>query len=92
MTAPNRNTLWATAIVDELVESGVDHVCISPGSRSTPLAVAFAEHDDATIYSHLDERSSAFFALGRAKRTGNPTAVVTTSGTATVNLHPAVIR
>ncbi|MDH5021343.1 2-succinyl-5-enolpyruvyl-6-hydroxy-3-cyclohexene-1-carboxylic-acid synthase [Halobacterium rubrum] len=90
--APNRNTLWADAVADELATAGVDAVCVCPGSRSTPLTVAVDAHDDLTVYSHLDERSAAFFALGRGKRTGKPTAVVTTSGTATANLHPAVME
>jgi 2-succinyl-5-enolpyruvyl-6-hydroxy-3-cyclohexene-1-carboxylate synthase len=67
---PNRNTLWAETFVDELEKGGVSAVCIAPGSRSTPLTVAFADHPDIEIFSHLDERSAAFFALGRAKRTG----------------------
>jgi 2-succinyl-5-enolpyruvyl-6-hydroxy-3-cyclohexene-1-carboxylate synthase len=92
MTAPNRNTLWARALVDELAATGVDAVCVCPGSRSTPLTVALAEHDDIHVFSHLDERSAAFFALGRAKRTGRPTPVVSTSGTATANFHPAVVE
>jgi 2-succinyl-5-enolpyruvyl-6-hydroxy-3-cyclohexene-1-carboxylate synthase len=92
MTAPNRNALWARAAVDELAAAGVDAVCVCPGSRSTPLTVALADHDDIRIFSHLDERSAAFFALGRGKRTGTPTPVVTTSGTATANLHPAVME
>jgi len=92
MTAPNRNALWAGALVDELVAGGVDAVCVSPGSRSTPLTVAFAEHDDVRVFSHLDERSSAFFALGRARRTGTVTPLVCTSGTAAANYHPAVIE
>jgi 2-succinyl-5-enolpyruvyl-6-hydroxy-3-cyclohexene-1-carboxylate synthase len=92
MTAPNRNTLWARAAVDELAAAGVDTVCVCPGSRSTPLTVALAEHEDIRTFSHLDERSAAFFALGRGKRTGRPTPVVTTSGTATANLHPAVME
>jgi len=91
-TAPNRNTLWARAAVDELAKSGVDAVCVCPGSRSTPLTVALANHDDVRVFSHLDERSAAFFALGRGKRTGTPTPVVSTSGTATANFHPAVIE
>ena len=90
--APNRNTLWAGAVADELAKSGVEAVCVCPGSRSTPLTVAVDAHDDLTVYSHLDERAAAFFALGRGKRTGEPTAVVTTSGTATANLHPAVME
>jgi len=89
---PNRNTLWARVLVDELVAAGVDAVCISPGSRSTPLTVAFDRHEDVHVYSHLDERSSAYFALGRARRTGEVTPLVCTSGTAAANYHPAVIE
>ena len=92
MTHPNVNTLWAETLVEELVAGGVEAVCISPGSRSTPLTVACADHPDLRVYSHLDERSSAFFALGRAKRTGDPTPLVCTSGTAAANFHPAVIE
>lgn len=89
---PNRNVLWGETFVDELVKAGVSAVCIAPGSRSTPLTVAFADHPDIEVCSHLDERSAAFFALGRAKRTGEPTPVLSTSGTATANFHPAVIE
>lgn len=89
---PNPNTLWSDAFVDELVKGGVSAVCIAPGSRSTPLTVAFADHPDIHVFSHLDERSMAFFALGRAKRTGELTPVLSTSGTATANFHPAVIE
>ncbi|MFD1524914.1 2-succinyl-5-enolpyruvyl-6-hydroxy-3-cyclohexene-1-carboxylic-acid synthase [Halolamina salina] len=92
MTAPNRNTLWARAIVDELARSGVTAACISPGSRSTPLTVAFDEHEAIRTFSHLDERSAAYFALGRARRTGEVTPLVCTSGTAAANYHPAVLE
>ena len=92
MTAPNRNALWAEAIAEELVAAGVDAACVTPGSRSTSLAVAFANHDDVHVFSHLDERSSAFFALGRARRTGRVTPLVCTSGTAAANFHPAVLE
>lgn len=92
MDAPNRNTLWARALVDELVRGGVSAVCISPGSRSTPLTVAFARHEDVQVFSHLDERSAAYFALGRARRTGEVTPLVCTSGTAAANYHPAVLE
>jgi 2-succinyl-5-enolpyruvyl-6-hydroxy-3-cyclohexene-1-carboxylate synthase len=92
MSAPNRNTLWAQTLVSELAAAGIEAVCIAPGSRSTPLTVAFAESDAVTCYSHLDERSAAFFALGRAKHTRTPTALVCTSGTAAANFHPAVIE
>ncbi|WP_266076460.1 2-succinyl-5-enolpyruvyl-6-hydroxy-3-cyclohexene-1-carboxylic-acid synthase [Haladaptatus caseinilyticus] len=92
MTHPNRNTLWAETFVDEVAKAGIDAVCLAPGSRSTPLTVAFATHDDIEVFSHLDERSAAFFALGRAKRTGTPTPIVCTSGTAAANFHPAIIE
>jgi 2-succinyl-5-enolpyruvyl-6-hydroxy-3-cyclohexene-1-carboxylate synthase len=92
MSDPNRNALWARALVEELARSGVDAACVCPGSRSTPLTVALTEHEDVRVFSHLDERSAAFFALGRAKRTGRPTPVVSTSGTATANFHPAVME
>ncbi|ARS91540.1 2-succinyl-5-enolpyruvyl-6-hydroxy-3-cyclohexene-1-carboxylic-acid synthase [Natrarchaeobaculum aegyptiacum] len=92
MTAPNRATLWGRTLVDELAEGGLEAVCLAPGSRSTPLTVAFAEHPAVRIFSHLDERSAAFFALGRARRTGEPTALVCTSGTAAANFHPAVME
>ncbi|WP_459193975.1 2-succinyl-5-enolpyruvyl-6-hydroxy-3-cyclohexene-1-carboxylic-acid synthase [Halosimplex sp. J119] len=92
MTAPNRATLWGRTLADELAASGVTAACISPGSRSTPLTVAFAEHPDIEVYSVLDERSAGFFALGRGRRTGEATALVCTSGTAAANYHPAVIE
>jgi len=92
MTAPNRSTLWGEILVSELAASGIDAVCLCPGSRSTPLTVAFANHPDIETYSHLDERSAAFFALGRARRTGRPTPIVSTSGTAGTNFHPAVLE
>ncbi|SFS07409.1 2-succinyl-5-enolpyruvyl-6-hydroxy-3-cyclohexene-1-carboxylate synthase [Halomicrobium zhouii] len=92
MTAPNLATLWGETIVDELAASGLDAVCVAPGSRSTPLTVAFADHPDVRVFSHLDERSAAFFALGRSRKTGEPTALVCTSGTAAANFHPAVIE
>ncbi|ELY88514.1 2-succinyl-5-enolpyruvyl-6-hydroxy-3-cyclohexene-1-carboxylic-acid synthase [Natrinema altunense] len=92
MSAPNRATLWGRVLADELVKGGLDAVCIAPGSRSTPLTVAFAEHPEVDVYSQLDERSAAYFALGRARRTGEPTALVCTSGTAAANFHPAVME
>src|SRR6056297_1242791 len=92
MTAPNRATLWGRVLADELAKGGLEAACIAPGSRSTPLTVAFADHPDIDVYSHLDERSAAYFALGRARRTGEPTALVCTSGTAAANFHPAVME
>jgi 2-succinyl-5-enolpyruvyl-6-hydroxy-3-cyclohexene-1-carboxylate synthase len=92
MNAPNRNTLWAQIFVDELARSGLQAVCIAPGSRSTPLTLAFAAEPRIQVYSHIDERSAAFFALGLALAGQKPVAVVCTSGTATANFFPAVIE
>jgi len=88
----NRNTIWALAFMDELARSGIQDVCIAPGSRSTPLVLACAEDPRFRTFVHLDERSAAYFALGVGKATGRPGVVITTSGTAAANLYPAVIE
>ncbi|NIA25837.1 MAG: 2-succinyl-5-enolpyruvyl-6-hydroxy-3-cyclohexene-1-carboxylic-acid synthase [Gammaproteobacteria bacterium] len=83
----------ATALlVATLARLGLRHACLTPGSRSTPLSLAFAEHPDITDWIHHDERSSSFFALGLAKVTRMPVAVVTTSGTAAAELLPAAVE
>ncbi len=90
--APNRNTLWARALVDGLARRGVSHACLGSGSRSAPLVEALASDDRFTLHPHVDERSAAFFALGVGAASGRPAAVVTTSGTAAANLFPAVVE
>lgn len=91
----NPSTALATVLVDELVRGGVREAVLSPGSRSAPLAFALHAADAAgrlRLHVRIDERSAAFLALGLAKASGRPVPVVTTSGTATANLHPAVLE
>jgi 2-succinyl-5-enolpyruvyl-6-hydroxy-3-cyclohexene-1-carboxylate synthase len=84
------NTLWASLMLEELARLGVKHICIAPGSRSTPLTLAAVANNKLTIHTHFDERGLGFLALGIAKASQEPVAVVVTSGTAVANLLPAV--
>lgn len=88
----NTNTLWASILVETLHRCGLTMAVICPGSRSTPLTLAFAAHPQIRAIPILDERSAAFFALGRAKKTGLPIALICTSGTAGANFYPAAIE
>jgi 2-succinyl-5-enolpyruvyl-6-hydroxy-3-cyclohexene-1-carboxylate synthase len=92
MNIANRNLAWADAIIAGLVAEGVRHAVISPGSRSTPLVLAAARRSELTTHVLLDERSAAFFALGLAKESDEPVAVIATSGSAPANWFPAVIE
>jgi 2-succinyl-5-enolpyruvyl-6-hydroxy-3-cyclohexene-1-carboxylate synthase len=95
MAAVNPATAMATVLVDELVRHGVRDAVLCPGSRSAPLAFALHAADSAgrlRLHVRTDERSAAFLALGLAKAGGAPVPVVTTSGTAVANLHPAVLE
>lgn len=85
-------TRYTTNFIDELVKNGVEHVVISPGSRSTPLALAFSEYEEIKEWIVIDERSAAFFALGLAKQTKRPVAILCTSGTAAANYFPAIVE
>ncbi len=88
----NVNELWSRIISETLRTKGVRFAVICPGSRSSPLAFAFARTEEIESISILDERSAGFFALGLAKREGSPVVLVCTSGTAAANFYPAVIE
>jgi 2-succinyl-5-enolpyruvyl-6-hydroxy-3-cyclohexene-1-carboxylate synthase len=88
----NLNTLWASVLVETLYRCGLRTAIVCPGSRSAPLTIAFAQHPQIEAIPVLDERSASFFALGIAKQTHRPVALVCTSGTAGANFYPAVIE
>jgi 2-succinyl-5-enolpyruvyl-6-hydroxy-3-cyclohexene-1-carboxylate synthase len=90
MDSTNRSTALASAFVEELARGGLRHAVVSPGSRSTPLAVALWRQPEIEVSVIVDERSAAFFALGAAQATGAPVALLCTSGTAAANYHPAI--
>ena len=93
MTPANASTALATVLVDELVRCGVRDLVLSPGSRSAALAfAAHAAQDRMRLHTRIDERSAGFLALGIARTSKRPVVVVTTSGTAVANLHPAVLE
>ena len=86
------NTHWAQLVVEELTRTGCRYFVIAPGSRSTPLVVAAARHPRVTARVCLEERGAAFHAVGYARATGTPAALVCTSGTAVANFLPAVVE
>jgi 2-succinyl-5-enolpyruvyl-6-hydroxy-3-cyclohexene-1-carboxylate synthase len=86
----NANTALASAFTEELARAGLRHAVVSPGSRSTPLAVALWRQPEIEVTVILDERSAGFFALGAAQASREPVALLCTSGTAVANYHPAV--
>jgi 2-succinyl-5-enolpyruvyl-6-hydroxy-3-cyclohexene-1-carboxylate synthase len=88
----NTNTLWASILAETLKRLGLTTAIICPGSRSTPLAVTFAQQEQIEAIPVLDERSAGFFALGIARTTKRPVVLVCTSGTAGANFYPAVIE
>jgi 2-succinyl-5-enolpyruvyl-6-hydroxy-3-cyclohexene-1-carboxylate synthase len=90
--APNLLTEWARLVAASVASCGVRDVIVSPGSRSTPFALALFAHPDLTITSVIDERSAAFVALGMARTTGRPAAVLATSGSAPTHWFPAIVE
>jgi 2-succinyl-5-enolpyruvyl-6-hydroxy-3-cyclohexene-1-carboxylate synthase len=89
-SASEAQATFAATLFDEWTHLGLRDVVISPGSRSTPLAVAAAQQSSLRLHVRLDERSAGFFALGRALATTTPVVVVVTSGTAAAELHASV--
>ncbi len=90
MDTTNANTALASVFAEELARCGLRHAVLSPGSRSTPLALALWRQPEIDTTVIVDERSAAFFAVGAAQASGLPVAILCTSGTAAANFHPAV--
>src|SRR3954447_17474371 len=88
----NVQATFAATLVDEWARCGVRHAVVAPGSRSTPLAVALARDERFDVHVVLDERAGAYQALGVGLPTGRAALVLTTSGTAAVELHPAIVE
>jgi 2-succinyl-5-enolpyruvyl-6-hydroxy-3-cyclohexene-1-carboxylate synthase len=91
-TSPNSNIAFCELLLTEFARAGAAHICICPGSRSAPLAIASQRVPELRPWVHLDERSAAFFALGQAKASGRAVILFCTSGTAAANFYPAVIE
>src|SRR5205814_3900950 len=83
---------FAATFVDELAVQGVEYACVSPGSRSAAIAMALQRHPKTNVFMQIDERSGSFFGLGLAKATGKPVVLLSTSGTAAAEFHPAVVE
>ncbi|KGQ62219.1 2-succinyl-5-enolpyruvyl-6-hydroxy-3-cyclohexene-1-carboxylic-acid synthase [Gallibacterium anatis] len=95
MSISTFNRCWSKVILESLLRYGVNHICIAPGSRSTPLTLEAARLQDesrVTCHTHFDERGLGFFALGLAKAQQKPVAIIVTSGTAVANLYPAIVE
>ncbi|MBD1564020.1 2-succinyl-5-enolpyruvyl-6-hydroxy-3-cyclohexene-1-carboxylic-acid synthase [Vibrio sp. S12_S33] len=84
------NRIWSQTLLEELTRLDVEEVCIAPGSRSTPLTLEADANQKLTLHTHFDERGLGFLALGLAKASQKPVAVIVTSGTAVANLLPAI--
>src|SRR5580704_3005388 len=92
MIGPDVQATFAATLVDEWVRAGLTDAVVAPGSRSTPMALALAADGRLRLHVVLDERSAGFTALGLGLASGRPALVLTTSGTAAVELHPAVVE
>src|SRR6195256_16121 len=83
---------FAATFVDELAAQGVEYACVSPGSRSAPIAMALQHHPKIIVLMHIDQRSGSFFGVGLAKASGRPVVLLSTSGTAAAEFHAAVVE
>ena len=92
MNPVNINHCWGTLIIEELSRLGADQFCVAPGSRSSPLVIALAQHKKVKSFVHFDERGLAFHAMGYSAAAKRPAVLVCTSGTAAANFYPAVIE
>ena len=88
----NKNLIWSYQIANTFFSLGVKDICICPGSRNTPLVIAFSENKNLNCTSHIDERSAGYYALGIAKKNNRPSILISTSGTAVANFFPSVIE
>ncbi|MDH2394697.1 2-succinyl-5-enolpyruvyl-6-hydroxy-3-cyclohexene-1-carboxylic-acid synthase [Providencia rettgeri] len=86
------NLRWAEVIIEALSRHGMKHICIAPGSRSTPLTLAAINNAKLHCHTHFDERGLGHLALGLAKASNEPVGVIVTSGTAVTNLYPSLIE
>ena len=91
-SASNINLLWASLFIEELIRLGVSDFCIAPGSRSTALTLAVANHPQANKHLHFDERGLGFLALGLSRASSKFVVIITTSGSAVANLLPAIVE
>ena len=92
MSSVNMNFKWAECVSNIIADMGIQRICICPGSRNTPLTLAFTKNLKFDCSSHIDERSASFFAMGISKKSNIPSVVISTSGTAVANFFPAVIE
>ena len=88
----NIAVFWAEHVIKILNHHGVHHFCLAPGARSTPLVMALSHNKHVKVTTHFDERALGFFALGVAKATESPVAIITTSGSAVANLLPSAVE
>ncbi|MCU7938571.1 MAG: hypothetical protein KZQ64_09905 [gamma proteobacterium symbiont of Bathyaustriella thionipta] len=88
----SNNYQWAFSLIHYFALQGVTQAVISPGSRSTPLALACEKHPEINIWVQIDERSAGFFALGLAQKKHQPVILICTSGSAVANWFPAVVE